>query len=236
MIQGASRAVCWMVAILLWMSACHSNGERSTGPQAQAGVPGEDEIDMLRARLEAARAALPGAPAHRREELRRALERAEAALARYERLAAQGKRREHAQGVIYLAGATLVVNDATLAGVADDALLPFLLLGYVAVTLATPRPASSNVLAQAWSDATRAAADVGRIASAEAALMMAEIPPRNDCDAHFSLCLGTRLGKRNSGGTWGQSICYDCLNMCKGGSSWPDSTGHGKDCRWWNYR
>jgi hypothetical protein len=60
-------------------------------------------------------------------------------------------------------------------------------------------------------------------------------PPTLTCYEHLLKCLDTPLGSIN--GTYGQSICVDCFDLCKGDpfQNWPPFTGSLQSCRWWDY-
>jgi hypothetical protein len=61
---------------------------------------------------------------------------------------------------------------------------------------------------------------------------------RSDCRAHLMKCMETSAsrGRPGSGSNPKQSICTDCFYLCNGQRSWPDKTGDGKDCHWWDGR
>lgn len=61
---------------------------------------------------------------------------------------------------------------------------------------------------------------------------------RSDCRAHLTQCLdiSTSRSRRGSGSNPGQSICVDCFDLCSNLGGWPDKTGDGKDCHWWDGR
>lgn len=79
-------------------------------------------------------------------------------------------------------------------------------------------------------------------AAGEAAIpgpVPAEVPGnRNDCRAHITKCLETSSsrGRPGSGSHPGQSVCGACFELCTGLGRWPDKTGDGKDCHWWDGR
>lgn len=117
-------------------------------------------------------------------------------------------------------------NDATGIGVANDVLLAFLAVGFLATHLATEAPAPPGELADAWNDVVASLAAVGT--EARALSMSLPMPPMNDCTAHLGECLSTPLGRKHSGGKWNRSICSDCLERCRGDGWWPDVTIGGK--------
>lgn len=61
---------------------------------------------------------------------------------------------------------------------------------------------------------------------------------RSDCRAHLIKCMeaSPSRGKPGSGSNPGQSICVDCFFQCNNSGVWPDKTGDGKDCHWWDGR
>lgn len=194
------------------------------------------ELDVVREHLRLAREALPRVPDDKRTALERAVARAEQAVERYATLATKGETGQQMKGAIVVAGGFVFGNNTTGVGVADDVLLPFLAVAFIAVHMVATAPSTSTDLNQAWNEMIDTMEDVGRTASVEMTLASMPIPPRDQCTAHYAMCLGTRLGYPSSGGLWGHSICRDCLAMCQGDwGQWPPATGDGKDCKWWNY-
>ena len=128
-------------------------------PGLQSGGPSAAEIAEARRHLTAAKAILADKNAplsdSERAVLQAAVQKAEAALASYMKLAQQGKNRNAAMGGFVIAGGGILADDATVVGVADDPLLILIGLGMVATMLLTKAPASNQQLAQAWGDAAR---------------------------------------------------------------------------------
>lgn len=61
-------------------------------------------------------------------------------------------------------------------------------------------------------------------------------PPTLTCIQHLGECLDTPLGSTE--GSWGQSVCVDCYDLCRRDpfGTWPYFTGSFQSCRWWEYR
>lgn len=192
-------------------------------------------VEAVHQRLKAAHDALDQLPTEEQGELRAALTRAERAIERFERLARQGRSRQQTEEFLKRVAALALVDDATVGGIADDALLPLLILGVIATRLAMEAPAPPQALADAWRDVLDTLQAVGTVAEAAAieAARRYPHPDFRDCTAHLNGCLGTKLGRPHSGGTWGHSICKDCFDQCTGQGKWPRQTGDGKNCRWW---
>jgi hypothetical protein len=58
-------------------------------------------------------------------------------------------------------------------------------------------------------------------------------PPMLTCLQHLGECLDTPLGAIQ--GTYGQSVCVDCFDICQKDffKTWPYFTGSFQSCRWW---
>lgn len=197
------------------------------------------DIAMVRGRLQKARAALARLEhlsAQQRRELDSRVEKVEAALAHYEQLSQRGQTRRHARGTLYAAGATLLVDDVTGLGTIDNALLPLIALGLLAVQLATQPPVAAPELDGAWNSVITALNEAGQAASQVTAAGRSKTrPARRNCRENMSRCLGTPLGNRGTGRSPRHSICTDCLEICQGTSLWPEFSHDGKDCRWWEH-
>jgi hypothetical protein len=165
-----------------------------------------------------------------------AIARAETALDRYEGLASKGAARQRRVGRIYLVGSFVVANNATGIGVADDVLIPFLILGFIATHLTTEAPAAPAALSQAWGEVIAGLDAVGQVAEGirTASQRVSPMSPMDDCTIHLQECLGTPLGNKYSGGKWGRSVCYDCWEICTRSKLWPVATRYGKSCEWWD--
>jgi hypothetical protein len=194
---------------------------------------------MVRSRIEKARAALAKLhhlSAPQRRELSSTVEKAEAALAHYEQLSQRGQTRRHASGTLYAAGATLLFDDVSGLGTIDDALLPLIALGLLAVHLATQPPVAAPELDHAWNSVITALNEAGQVASQIAAAGRSKSrPARHNCRENMIRCLGTPLGNRGTGRSPRHSICADCLEICQGTGMWPEFGHDGKDCRWWEH-
>jgi len=118
--KGSWPAWVFLVALLHISIGCfngNGNGMRDRGPRGGDGdtsvAPTAADLAEIRSRLEVARATVPDLPLAEQGRMRQALDRAEAALAHYERLAHQGAARQRRTGQIYMAGGFVMANDAT---------------------------------------------------------------------------------------------------------------------------
>lgn len=174
--------------VFCWLPGVRAHAEK---PQAEplAQEPTPQDLAACRVRIAEARQAL-GRLRRVSDEDRRELEarvrQAESALARYERLAAQGKPRRRAQGVLYTAGVAVLANDVSGVGVVDDALIPLLLLGLWATRLLA-KPVAQPELHAAWRDVVQSMTAVGAAARAASA-RRPRLPPRNHCREHYVRC------------------------------------------------
>lgn len=192
--------------------------------------PTDSDIQELRGRVQAARDALRHVPAERRPKLEAAVAQAEASLGRFESLSRKGARRKKATGFLYMAGAATIANDPSGVGLADNVLVPFIILGIIATHLATDAPAPPRELAQAWDDVIRSLEAVGAAAAATSAIHV----DRSDCIENYVQCQESELARVKSGG---RSQCQACLDIRKQDGWWPDSvSGDSMECRWWIYR
>ena len=222
------------MAVVL-VALCGACSADAAGPDLQLRQTIAEEKIAIEHYLRIAEETLPHVPADSKPALEAAVTRARAALKRYETVARQGKNRRSVEGTLYVTGVALTMDDASGAGMLDNVLLPFVALGFVATRLMMDAPAGSKEITQAWNEVVDAFADAGQVAGSEVLQAVDRIPPMGNCTEHFALCLMTPLGRRNSGGRWGHSICKDCLDKCDGNQQWPLATGDGKSCRWWTY-
>jgi hypothetical protein len=196
-----------------------------------------DVSDLYR-QLDDARAALPALPPEDRKHIAAAIDKTEAAIRHLADVASRGQNRQAIDDFLRAVVAIALANSP--AGiVADDVVAAALVgLAWIATRLVTEAPAPPAELARAW-EAVRTGLNDVAVATRDAVRAHATttIPPWDDCTAHLSACLGTRLGKRHSGGKSKHSICRDCFDICHGplSSGWPLRTGDGKDCQWWNH-
>jgi hypothetical protein len=213
----------------------------SPPPAVLAKEPTADDLAMIRQQIAAARSALGKlaalqVPEQSRQELDRRIQRATEALSRYERLAQRGAPRKKAQGVLFVAGAAIVADDTTLIGTIDDALLPILAVGALATLILTHGPPTAPELDRAWQEVTAAMMAVGQEAERvkKAAARPRVLPARSNCQKHYERCQDTYLGRPNSG-SFGKTICNECLDLCKSNGFWPEATGANKPCQWWEW-
>lgn len=59
-------------------------------------------------------------------------------------------------------------------------------------------------------------------------------PPRDDCVAHQTACMQSRLSKER-GSVYGSNRCRACKEKCEAVGIWPWFTHDGKRCDWWSY-
>jgi hypothetical protein len=197
---------------------------------------------MVRKQIAEARSAIAKlaaleVPKKDRHKIDKRLKQAEEALTRYERLSERGKPRRRTQGVLFAAGAVFVADDASIVGAIDDVLLPILAVGALATLILTHGPPSVPELATAWQEVVVAMEAVGQEAERikKEAAVPRVLPARSNCQKHLNRCLDTPLGTPHTG-NWGSSVCYECFRACKDPKYWPDTTGDGKSCRWWEWR
>jgi len=165
------------------------------------------------------------------------------ALGHVHRLRQRGATRSAVLGRIGAVSGGLLADDATGIGVSNDFLLIPCALAALAVLITHDAPADGRDLENAWGEVSAALtalemtiADVTATTNECPKVTAVEKrPPLDECTAHYSLCLLTPLGNRNSGGAHGHSACQDCLLVCQGQGAWPTSASSGRDCRWWNY-
>lgn len=229
--HGVMTKLIMMAAALCLLVSCA--GEHSHRPQyVTCGdpAPSDDDVELLRWHVERARRALPGLPALEREDMAQRIRRAEDALDRLDRALGTGSWCTKGKGYLFVAGAAVVADDATGVGAVDDIALPFLAVAALALHLMTEAPAPPAELQIAWGGVVGALDAIGRRAET---LKSSPPIPLTNCVEHVGACLETPLGAKNSGGSWGSSICHDCLRLCESRGTWPFATGAGKDCSWW---
>lgn len=220
--------------MLVCTGACFPDADPPTSPsRAEASIPSDGDMELIREHLRAARETLPRMPESGQPALREVIARAEDALSRYEELVHQGRWHRRGKDLFYFAGAVTLADDASVIGTIDDIFLPFIFLGVLAVHLATEAPAPPPALTQAWDQVIGSLEEVGRTVSVEALPRGRRMPPMRDCVAHLVLCLGTRLGAPGSGRSPNHSLCADCLEICHGSGKWPERSHDDRDCRWW---
>lgn len=152
------------------------------GAHAHAAGPSEDELQEVQKQLARARAVLEHPDVLLEEVHARALssglEKTEAALQRYLELSNRGKKRTRLMVPLAAAGATLVADDVTGVGVANDFLLPVVGLGLLATQLLTQAPAPETEVDKVWREVLaemQATAQIAREVSASSSY----IPPPN---------------------------------------------------------
>lgn len=150
--------------------------------RAHAVSPTEDELQEVQNQLSRARAILDHPDLLLEEVHSRALssglEKAETALQHYLELSKRGKARTRRMAPLAVAGTTLVADDVTGVGVADDFLLPVVGLGLLATRLLTHALAPDTELDKAWRgvlDEMQATAQTARQVSQSSR----HIPPPN---------------------------------------------------------
>lgn len=190
------RLICRAIFVALCVSAGTAG--------ASEAPPNQGDINALRARLVTARQALERAHDSSSEPegnaLRAKIVRAEEAVIAYER-ALQRSKIQHAgdSKPLYFAGIALVADDASGVGVADDFLIPVVLLA-IWVQHLRNRPVVSpppEELADAWRDVMQRLAD---IALAVKALQMSYIPPLETLPA-FPEAVRVKPKSSNAAGT-----------------------------------
>lgn len=153
----------------------------------------------------------------------------ERALARFDRVMAQGQTRRALQAPLLVTSASLLFDDATGVGVANDIALPFLALGFVAAAIATTPPASRKTKRQAYADVVDSAQSVSNVMEATTRFMTSQqvtsVPgERQFCIDMYVAC---QLEGRRS---FPRSRCQPCMDQCTGqGFKWPKANG----CKFW---
>src|SRR5690242_7478387 len=102
------------------------------------------EVEVVRSRLARARAALsnPAVTDDERRALQSKLDAADKALDAYVKVLTQGDKRTAAVAPFVMSGGAILADDATGVGVADDPLLPVVVLGALIAHAATTPPAT----------------------------------------------------------------------------------------------
>lgn len=175
--------------------------------------PSPAEIAKVRAKLQSARAALASQGDKLgeadRQVLSSKLSEAERALVQFDELLARGQGRAATTAPLMAAGGTLVLDDATGVGAADDVLLPFVALGLLATYLFTEPPAPVPEVAAAWvvvlmamQATAEASKDVKRQAAAE-----------KKADGCYCRCFRRGEGPYLADRQAGPAVCW---TICKG--------------------
>ena len=112
----------------------------------------QSEVEVVRAKLARARQALssPKLADDERRMLQSKVNAAEKAFDAYVSVVQRGDKRAMAVAPLYVAGGTLLADDVTVVGTADDSLLPIIALALVIAHAATPPPATDSEIGKAW--------------------------------------------------------------------------------------
>ena len=149
-----------------------------------------------------------------------ALRAHEHAIARYDRLMAQGQSRRRLQAPLIATGAFIVADDVTGFGVADDVVLPFLALAAVAAALATDAPASGKALQDAYQSVRDTAEQVSKALESspvdDSSSTEASKGTRQTCIDLYVDC------QENGHRSFHRSGCQRCMDLCMGNEyNWP---------------
>lgn len=133
----------------------------------------------------------------------------------------QGDKRTAAVTPFVMAGGAILADDATGVGVADDPLLPIILLGGLLAHAATPSPATEPEISKAWIALSAALA-----AAATAAIELA----RQKKPGCYCYCIKPGESRSPQGRVDNPK---QCRSKCRANS--PEWTGHvcGGDYIWW---
>jgi hypothetical protein len=137
--------------------------------EAGAGLPKSEDIQALQARLDSSRRVLTNPKAGLDEadrlDLLHKLTVAQSALARFVSLS-----NKHAQrnglAPLYVLGAALIADDATVVGAADDLLLPLVGISILVAQFAMIQRPSAPEVETAWRDVTTRVQELSRTAEA----------------------------------------------------------------------
>jgi hypothetical protein len=184
----------------------------------------QSEVETVRSRLARARQALssPQLTDDERRMLESKVSAAEKAFEQYVSVVRRGDKRAAATAPLFVAGGTLLADDVTGVGAADDALLPIVGLALVIAHATTAPPATDSEIGKAW---------LALIVAMEAASTTARELARQKKPGCYCYCLETGTSRIPQERVDNPD---QCRNFCE--KRWPGRfIGHqcGGDYVWW---